>query len=308
MPNDREKSSHSNQAIKIPSPLTTILTVWILSFTVLGLGFVKYEGISLKSWGVLYIIFALLLFVLGFKLAERLRFALRSTNSGSIALQDYRANDLKRFGFLISLFAWCGIIAGLLFSFEMVFKLGINPTDLLSTREAYIYRKASFFSQIAAVLGAGGYLSLVSAVVYWNNLSRGRKVLWLLSPCVLSLFSFLSAGRQTVFQLLLFAFFSFLIRKNIHFNWARFFKYIIVFGVLIIMVVAYGMVASYQRNVQQSEITKKDLLIMLFRVQFDPRIDAFLEILPPILRDGSAEMVVYYTHEIPNFLVFWDLP
>ena len=162
-------------------------------------------------------------------------------------------------------------------------------------------------SQIAAILGAGGFFSLVAAIICWDYLPTWKRILWLFSPVCLSLFSVLSGGRQTVLQLLLFIFFSLRIRKGL-FRSSRL-KVLasrVVLCLVFSLILFYGMMVSFQRNSRQEEISKKDMILKVFRAHFPSEVDKGIGALPEIARDGTAELIIYFTHSIPNFLVFWE--
>jgi hypothetical protein len=199
-----------------------------------------------------------------------------------------------------------GIAGGILFGVEMVFIHGVDPLDILEARALFLQREPTSLSRVAAVIGAGGYFSLVAAVTAWEHIGWGYRVLWLVAPLILSGFSIFSGGRQTIFQILLLLLFSLPLRRLAGASRIATKRMILVSIAFVMLGVAYGMTAGYERNDRLDDLSKKDLLMALFDAQVNPELDEILEDMPPRVRDGIAELLFYFSHEIPSFLVFWD--
>jgi len=293
---------------RAPSPLKTFLVCWGCLFAVLVSGLIVYDDIDLYSSGLLYLLCGIALFSFGFTWAGRF---------GTVSLEGVNYNPLKgvqwrdeaaRYSKFITICSICGIIAASLFAYEMIFIQGVNINDIGDIRSAFLGRTATVYSQIAIILGAGGFISLVSVILCWNYLSNAKRVLWLMSPIFLSMFSVLSGGRQTVLQLILFIFFSLRLRNRL-FSVSRMHSIIVrsCFIVVVITVIGYGMLAANQRNDRAAVITKKEMVLKLLGAHLDPKIDRIVDALPDVLSDGTTELVLYFTHSVPMFMVFWEL-
>jgi hypothetical protein len=293
---------------RAPSPLKTFLICWGCLFAVLASGLIVYEDIDLYSGGILYLLFGISAFSFGYILACRYGTSTSEAASDKTLNMIQWRDEAARYSNVITISAYCGIFAAVLFAFEMIFIHGVNIYDIGDIRSAFLGRTATVYSQVAIILGAGGFISLVSAILCWSNISNAKRFLWLLSPIFMTLFSVLSGGRQTVLQLILFIFFSLRLRNKL-FTVSR--KYSIIvkatFAVVLILVIGYGMLAAYQRNEQAAVITKKEMVLGLLRAHLNPKVDTIIDSLPEVLRDGTAELILYFTHSVPMFLVFWDL-
>lgn len=306
VPGRRPNGSNMNQA---PSPLKTYIVAWSCLLAVIASGVIVYDGVDLYTSGSLYLLFSVAAFSIGYCTAQRYKIALtKLPHSRPVRVMTW-ADETRRYRRLISALAACGIIASVLFAIEMLVFSGVSSSNLGNIREIFLQRDVTILAQIAAILGAGGYFSLVAVIICWDFIPNTTRFLWLLSPISLSLFSVLSAGRQTVLQILLFVFFSLLLRHKI-------FKTSIrqsiganaIFALVFVIILAYGMLAAFQRNAQQGEIAKKEIVLDLMQAHLNPKIDTMIDGMPVVLRDGSAELLAYFTHTVPNFLVFWEQP
>jgi hypothetical protein len=182
----------------------------------------------------------------------------------------------------------------------------VDPGDIQATRETYLELSAGPFSRAAIVLGFGGFVSLVGAILFWDSLPIRLRAICLLSPLSLSAFSLFSGGRQTLLQLILVSYFALSVRKR--FITGRPLPRRAWMGLILFVVAAfaYGMAAATQRNSTRKDTSKLEYLEQIFAMRLHPRIRIGLEQCGDVVRDGAAETIVYATHTIPNFCVFWD--
>jgi hypothetical protein len=311
----RKKSEEKVQPIGIPkvagffaSPRNTTVVAWFFLFALHYSYIITYHGRPNATSAVLYLVLCITLFVGG----HYFGFSPEGFSHGEVPSGVCDSNLWKREtlrnGGLISFFAVIGILGAILFGIEMISYAHSDPSDLLSTRELYAERDVTNLSRIASTLGAGGFFSLVAAILCWEWISKGQKVLWLLSPLSLSLFSIFSAGRQTVLQLVLIPLIALSVRRASGQLRLRGGAVKAGFLVFIVLIIGYGMYASHQRNTASLEMSKKKLLMGIFNSELHPTVDAVLEEVPDIIRDGVTEAIVYFSHEIPSFQVFWSLP
>jgi hypothetical protein len=291
---------------KAPSPLKTVLYLWIGLILILLSGLIVYEDVPLYSLELLYVIVCIAVFSAGYCIAKKSRLGFKKKQE-VIRIITW-PEELHRYRNIISALAVCGILAAVLFAVEMYNAGILDTSNFGAVRDLFMQKKTSIYGQLAAILGAGGFFALVSAVICWDFLPGHLKFLWILSPALLSLFSVLSGGRQTVLQLILFAFFSFKLKKNIStIPTKKSFFAKTVFMSLVMVIIAYGMLAGSQRNSPQSGTSKKQLVMKLFDVRFNPEIDNAINSLPGFLSDGAAESIIYFTHTIPNLLYFLSM-
>ena len=276
--------SSTDQKARVRSPLTVLSVTWIIPLSTLASGIVYYEGVSFESPGMLYLAICWGLFLAGFKFGQLRKSYRKLPPLSQMEMNKRLAQDVQRYQRLITLFALAGILAAILFSLEMLFVVRIDMTNLLDVRTAFGERDVTLLSQAATVLGAGGLLSLVAAIVGWGQLSRGRRALWLVSPLLLSTLSLFSAGRQTILQLTLITFFSLLLRGRSTGVRVRRFKMPIVFAGIVMVALAYGMIVSSLRSGESVTGNKGALLSRGFLAQMDTNLETALGDQPAVIR------------------------
>jgi hypothetical protein len=293
---------------RLLSPLTTLFAVWSFAFCLYFSGIIRYERIP-RSWGVLYLLVCLALFAFGHRVGEWNEFSGKRTGVSPKGIGPGWEVEVRKLSCLISVLAVCGIAAAALFFVDMVFFVGIDPLNLAGARLLFVERQAIALSKIASVIGAGGLFSLSAAILCWEHISPGKRTLWLLSPLLLSVFSILSSGRQTIFQLVLLLTFAIILRRSRVGQVARSITWKLVIGLMAIgiVVLSYGVAVVRERNgLVAADFDQKEVLLNIFDARFIPEVDALIDALPAQARDGTAELLLYFSHEIPSFLVFWE--
>jgi hypothetical protein len=289
------------------SPLLILLTVWSAAAALLVMGIVRYDDVQLLSEGAAFLTAANAAFALGYLLTKAAASSL-PRRPRLLDPQAYWAGEAKRDRLSITCLAAAGILASGLFAVEMLVFKGIDPFDILSTREAYLTMQVGPLSRIAAVLGAGGFVGLTAAVLLWEHISGAIRLICLVAAASLIAFSVLSAGRQTILQLILVGIFAAAIRRQFVTRERLPRTLRMSFVVCFVGIVLYGGFAAGQRNAIAVRMSKKEMLERLFGVRFSPALDVRLDEMPGPVRDGVAEALVYVTHPIPNFVVFWSVP
>jgi hypothetical protein len=306
---------------RLLSPLTTVSIVWISALAFYYSGVVSYERIP-QSAGIVYILVSIALFTIGHTMGDSLNIARKRNEmpvgGPRLALQV----EVTRLSPLVTLLALCGIVAAVLFGAEMIFVAGMDPFQLSGRRMLFVEREVTQLSRVATVIGAGGYFSLSACILCWEHLRLHQRVLWLLSPLLLSGFSILSAGRQTVFQMVLLLIFAILIRRSGFGGASRATTRTLTLGMIgaFALTLSYGVIVGRERNEPSGDVNRKELLLSIFDARFSPGADRLVETLSPTARDGATEALLYFSHEIPSFLVFlasappgpyfglWELP
>ena len=113
---------------------------------------------------------------------------------------------------IISYMAILGILGAVFFAIEMVLIVRANVGDLFILRDQFSSREVGAFSRLAPLLVWSSWVALAAAIIGWEMISQIRRVLWLASAFSPTFLSILSAGRQTVFQILIIVALCFLYR------------------------------------------------------------------------------------------------
>lgn len=293
---------------KAPSPLKTYLIAWGCVIATIVTGIIVYQDVELVSIPSLYLLLSIAIFSTSYLFAKRYKLTIGKKQTTRRVKHITWRTETRRYRRLITLLSLCGIVAAGMFAAEMIFVTGLSTLDFKDVRQVFTNRNVTILSQLASILGAGGFFSLIAAIVCWDYIPFRTRLLWLLSPLSMVVFSVLSGGRQMVLQLLLFLFFSLLLRFKI-FSISKLKAIMIgsIFTGIFAAILAYGMIVSFERNARISEISKKQLVLKLFQAHLNPTVDKLTDSLPNIARDGTTELIIYFTHPIPNFLYFWDI-
>lgn len=286
------------------SPVAIIIAAWSIAAAPIILGVIHYEGIPWDIKGHAFILTCLGLFIYFYFTSlnhfdKKYSFEKDSEEKKGLII----LNEIKQHKSLISVLAILGLLSGTLFSIEMIFIVGITPTDILETRFYYLTREVTWLSQVSAILAPGGLISLIAVILGWSEINYYDRLLWLAAPLSLSSLSIFSGGRQTILQLILVMLVSFAMRSKYYGSKSWLSR--VLFVVIALSVIGYMFEAAYQRNALSEKISKKDMLLTLLQANLDPDVEDILEDLHPTMRDGIAEGLIYGTHSIPNFYLFF---
>ncbi|WP_152524875.1 hypothetical protein [Clostridium sp. Ade.TY] len=267
---------------------------------------------------IIYLFFAIILILAGFYLDNKITLSKykmeKYKKKYDLRMKYLNRNNLNVIS-LINFVAILGIIASLLFTYEMIFIKHINIMNAAQTREIFSTSEATGFSKIASILAFGSLISLSSVIILWKDINFKHKCIWIISPCLFILFSILSSGRQAAFQIIVVIIAAIAIKKNnatisgeINKKGKKTLKYKILICLIISLIMTYGLLLSNSRNDGNISTDKTQVLQYYFKYKLNPVAETMLNTLPDPLRAGVTEMIVYYTHEIPEFAMFWDIP
>ncbi len=291
------------------SPLLYFLVPWGFMITMYYSNIIIYTKIN-NNEPLIYIFTAIICVVLGYMFASKVKiFSTQRFNENN----NTNINNEKFILRIVTFVSILGLIGSLLYTIELLFITGIDLRNLSATRYLVQNREVTVFSQIGSILGWGSLVALVGLIVLWNNINKRQRIIWLISSVLFSLFSVLSSGRQVVLQIMLVIICSLSIRNS---NMQRYsFRKIksnkkinFIFGVLILSIVIYSFYVATNRNDNLISDSKIVVLAKYFGFKFDENVQSVLYNLPSLIGEGLAEAIVYYTHEIPEFTIFWSIP
>lgn len=286
------------------SPLVVRIAAWVGISALLAVGAVRYDDFEAWSPATRYLLLANGAFALGYVVA-RGRLGRRNAPTGDELSQLWDA-EARRYSGIVTVLSLAGIVAAVLFSIEMLMMHSIDPGDFVDTRAIFVGAKAGPLTRIAAVLGAGGFVGLVAAILFWERLPPWRRLVCLAAPCSLTVFSLFSGGRQMMLQLILVAYFASSVRSRFVTRRPLSGKSRVVLIAVLAGGVAYGMLVATQRGESATRLERMDQLERMFQMRLDRSLADRLSDTPAFIKDGVAEGLVYVTHGVPNFAVFWD--
>ncbi len=218
---------------------------------------------------------------------------------------------------IISYMAILGILGAVFFAIEMILIVRANVGDLFILRDQFSSREVGALSRLAPLLVWCSWVALAAAIIGWEMISPIRRVLWLTSAFSATFLSILSAGRQTVFQILIIVALCFLYRlplRKIYKNanpfgfyrrvkklglFARFFATVSVVGGVFYM----GLVAVFRQD-QTNSLSKSEYLFYVFRVEPQQEVYKILSSIPYDIGDAIYEAIIYFSSGISLFSGF----
>lgn len=301
------------------NPLYWIWAPWVLAFVPSITGFILYTNPAINIEAVGYILVALVALTVGWFIGGYNKIsAVSSAEQYRRVVESVTKNEL-----LISRLAFAGIIGALLFAVEMIFVVGATAEDLFALRQQFANREVSILSRLAPLLVWGSWVALAAVIIGWHKLSLRQRLLWVSSPAFCAVLSLLSAGRQSVFQMLIIICMALMFRyafgkvregrgQRLKSKGRRigFLPRVFVGSAMLAIVGYMGAIAAL-RNDAQNVSTKTDYLLTVFAAEPDPASREFLERLPQAAEDSIFEATIYFSSGVSlfsGFLEISDLP
>ena len=293
------------------SPLMFFVLPWSFMYIMYFTDIITYSQDTRNIAPLLYITICNTLIILGYHFSSRIKYSIPKRQLNGEA-------NLINCKKIISILAILGLLGNLCFAYELLFITGINISEIVSVRSTFISRNVTVFSQIGSLLSWGSITALPAIILLREKTSKAERTIWLLSAGFYSLYSILSAGRQVIFQILLVLVSTLIIRSSLHKrdnilvlydNISKRNKKRIKIGIIILalLIIIYMFFIAGSRNDGSISSKKWDVLSLYFGARLNPKIGDIYSILPKSLADGLSEALVYFTHEIPQFTVYWDI-
>jgi len=297
---------------KLISPMTFLIIPWSFMFAMYFSSFIVYSQKNDNIIPIIYMILGITLIFLGYKLGRITKFTSERVKNND---KDYNNEDIKSILLLVNLCAVMGIIGSLLFIYDMIYVIRVDMTSLSTLRVAYITSNISIYSQIGNVIAWGSLITIPAFFLLWKESKKIERILWSISIIMYSSYSVLSAGRQVVFQIMIIFLSSYIICNFLNFNEKTEEKTKIKFKnknkrilfLVIIISIAYCIYVATSRNDGGISSSKTEVLKYYFEFKFSNWFDKLTFYFPAALVDGIIEGIVYFTHEIPQFTIFWGI-
>jgi hypothetical protein len=287
------------------SPISLFVISWSAVWTLYCSEIVVYDGIQVGSSPYIYLLVCCALAPLSAALTRAatrsLGPVLASEEAGQIFLRSAVRNKP-----LISACAVAGITSGLLVAYETFVVRGASPLDIVILRALVEdHRESSIYSQLGAVLAPGGLVSLCGVLLCSRVASRAEKALWVAGALGSSAISVISAGRQTVFQVVIIMFISMALLRCLGLARTVSKRRLWITGIASSLIFAYMVVIGSLRN---DALVSKDKYVVDLRMaqaHIEETINDRFEDLPGLVKDGTVESITYASAPIPNFASLW---
>lgn len=296
------------------SPMLYLLVPWGFMLSMFFSTTIVYTQKTDNIIPILYLLLCLALIWGGYGFGGQFRF--RSSKK-------YNADEGTEYSesrSLISFVTWLSIISilgSVLSIYELLFVAGLDMTSLNSMRTSYVSRETGIFSQLGNILSWGCLVSVPGFFFFSKKQKKGSSILWLAALGLFLIQNVLSAGRQSVFSIALMMLSCFMVKISLSTKINSVAKrkrkkekkkqkrYLII---LLVAAIAYMMFVATARTNRQLASSRLGELEYYFGFTFCSWMEEFLSILPVGMADGIAEMIVYFTHQVPEFTIFWDIP
>lgn len=297
-------------------PVFWIFAPWIAAFAPVWLGVIQYTNPPVRAEVAVFVLSHLLIVCFGYAVAfsARRNSGVTVTTQGAAPPQDeitpaqLRRMEFTRIAPVIDGLVLMGCAGSALFIIDALFVSGFATGDAFETRFNYIESGSSNLGRLAPMLAGGCYVALI-AIFWFGGSTLGGRLPWYAAAAVsITAFSVLSAGRQAIFQFLLFSLIAWLLTRNtVRLNRTKFKKFVVrsVFAVLAIALVWQMVALASERNSGRIvDIT--GYLLFIFGAQLDLDVLEFLKRLPAELTVGLVTGLLYFSSQLSSLAAFLD--
>ena len=301
------------------SPLLYLVIPWSFVFVMYFSSTIVYNQKTDNIAPVLYIGACILLIVGGFQIGDKFTLggkrgiSKKSDAVGSIENQ-FGAIAIAK---LVTIMCAISTLGSLLSIVDLLFISDINTSSLTLMRESYVAKETNILSQVSNITSWAGLVAVPALFFLGKKANILQRIFWCVAIVLYVVQSMLSAGRQVVFSIAIMLLISYAIVLFIHPKEERivnkkarkerkkYRRYIIVLGAA---AVAYMMFVATSRTNQNISNTKIGVLQYYFGFSLCEWLTQFALSIPAGLADGIIEGLVYFTHQMGQFSVFWDIP
>ncbi len=298
------------------SPMIFLFIPWSFALTMFYSSMIIYEQKRTDILPTVYIILCLIIIWAGFGCGEKIILRKKGHTNSKVAMHQKVASE-RNIIKLITIMSLFGVIGSLLGIVDLIYLSGIDKSSIILMRESYMTKQSNLVAQTSNVLSWMS-LSVVPSFFFVGRQSGWiNKLIWSLSLGLYIVESMFTAGRQVVFSISIMLIVSYLIRvfihpkKNISDNRrtrreTKRYKRIIVFGG--VLAACYMFFIATARTNKRISSTKIGVLKYYFEFSCCDWMNKVIDFLPIGLADGLVEGLVYFTHQIGEFTVFWNIP
>lgn len=297
-------------------PVFWIFAPWIAAFAPVWLGVVEYTNPPVRAEVAFFVLSHLLIVCFGYAVAFSARraseFSLKESGTAvqqtELAPLQLRKLEFARIAPVIDGLVLMGCAGSTLFIIDALFVSGFATGDAFETRFNYIESGSSNLGRLAPMLAGGCYVALIAIFWFGGATLGGRLPFYAAAAVSITAFSVLSAGRQAIFQFLLFSLIAWLLTRNtVRLNRTKFKKVIVrsVFALLALAMVWQMVALSSERNSGRiADITA--YLLFIFGARLDIEVLQFLQQLPTELTVGLVTGLLYFSSQLSSLAAFLD--
>ena len=268
------------------SPFTWLLMIWNIIFINAYSGILIYKS-PIDYSALLYILLTLTIFATGYF------FPSKKSRGAEASIYFEEKLDAREYR-IINIFSYISILGGLFIFIDIILISKGNLNNLSTLRLLISDRDVSVFGQLSAIFLSGGFLSLIGILIFKHK----TQTVLMLSIISLALASFLTAGRQTIFQIVIITVLLLLIRRRyaikIKFSvFAKFATFVLV-GITII----YLIILSTTRDIVSMDKDKLIGYTNTNKLRYSADFIDFTNRLPIEVTNFIADFTFYFSEEI----------
>jgi oligosaccharide repeat unit polymerase len=288
------------------NPLNPVLWIWLpwaFAMTPVLFGIITYTAPEISLEAVIFIAVFLTVATLGYKLS-----APKITKQDLMTAGQHVRQSIAVHAAIIDILAILGLFGATLFFIEMYMLIGVDLTNLFSTRTMFSSRQATIMSQLSPLVSWGGWVSVAAAIIGTTVISRLRRYFWFSCGLATALLSIMSAGRQTVFLLLLIVLMAYVFKSSTRPKQKLDGKKEASSKTQVILVTSaatiYMALIAILRNDDTNTTTKSEYLFSIFGITPDWEVYSFLSIQLGGIIDSVYEYFVYFSSGVSSFSAF----
>lgn len=297
-------------------PVFWIFAPWIAAFAPVWLGVINYTNPPVRTEVTVFVLSHLLIVCFGYAVSFSARGTSGAVNHAQSAVAPHaglaplqlRKLEFARLAPVIDSLVLIGCAGSLLFIIDALFVSGFATGNAFETRLNFIESGSSYLGRIAPMLAGGCYVALI-AIFWFGGATLGPRLpFYAAAAASITAFSILSAGRQAIFQFLLFSLIAWVLTRNlVRIDRAKFKKLLVraIFAVLAIVLVWQMVALSSERNSGRiADITA--YLLFIFGAQLNLEVLEFLQRLPAELGVGLVTALLYFSSQLSSLAAFMD--
>jgi hypothetical protein len=200
-----------------------------------------------------------------------------------------------------------GCLGSILFLVDAFVVSGFaGAENALEVRTSFIEADTSWLGRLAPILAWGSFLAIISICWFGPKLLGGRLIPYIVSIVLLAGFSYLSAGRQIVFQILLFSLIGWLIlRRPTNFRSVK--PKVLLYGsvIIIMAVVAFGYMANLFSNRESADIASvSEYLLFIFGAELNDNLRQLLSGASDEFQTMLVGSIIYFSSQLSSLSAF----
>lgn len=194
-------------------PVYWILAPWLIAFAPIWFGVIHYSQPPVGLEVLIFVSGHLIFIGAGYGLMRfyNKKYTMISSRSTSAPI---RSKEFYRLAPIIDGIAVLGALGALLFCIDAIIVTGFVSSNAVEQRANFLDKDKSVFGQLAPMLGWGSYVALLALFWFGREILLRRTTFYFASAATVTLFSILSAGRQSLFLFLIFGFIGWILTQS----------------------------------------------------------------------------------------------